>query len=103
MTPSPLPEPLRVLRDAWLSVVRGPRQRAIVAAACLAATVAMLVSRMGTTPARLAALAILVVMAAIVTTLRVLEARVVVRSVHDPHRIPDEAQLALYETASLAA
>ena len=76
MTPSPLPEPLRVLRDAWLSAVRGPRVRAIGAAACLATTVAMLVARLGTTPARLSALAIVLVTAAIVLTLRTLEARV---------------------------
>ena len=76
MTSSPLPEPLRVLRDAWLSVVRGPRRRAIAAVACLAVTVAMLVARMGTTPARLGALAILIVTAAVVLTLRYLEARV---------------------------
>lgn len=76
MKPPPLPEPLRVLRDAWLSAVRAPRRRAIVAAACLATAVAMLVARMGTTPARLGALAIMVGTAAIVITLRVLEARV---------------------------
>lgn len=76
MTPPPLPEPLRVLQSAWLSVVRGPRLRATVAAACLATTAALLVARMGTTSARLGALAILVVTAAIVVTLRVLERRV---------------------------
>jgi hypothetical protein len=76
MTRAPLPEPLRVLRDAWLSAVRGPRIRAIVALACLATTIAMLVARMGTTPARLGALAIVLVTLAVVVTVRVLEARV---------------------------
>ena len=76
MKPPPLPEPLRVLRDAWLSAVRAPRRRAIAAAACLATVVAMLVARMGTTPARLDALAIMVGTAVVVITLRVLEARV---------------------------
>ncbi|MDB4934226.1 MAG: hypothetical protein JWP87_1198 [Labilithrix sp.] len=76
MKVSPLPEPLRVLRDAWLSAVRGPRIRAIVAVACLATTVALLVARMGTTTSRLVALAMLLVTAVIVITLRVLEARV---------------------------
>jgi hypothetical protein len=65
-----------VLRDAWLSVVRGPRRRALLAAALLATTVALLVARMGTIPARLAALGILVVMMAVVITLRILEQRV---------------------------
>jgi hypothetical protein len=76
MKAPPLPEPLRVLRDAWLSAVRGPQRRALAAVTCLAATVAMLVARIGTTPARLGALAVLVVVAAIVIALCILEARV---------------------------
>lgn len=70
------------MRDAWLSAVRAPRRRAVLAAALLATTVALLVARMGTTPSRLGALAILVVTATIVITLRVLEARIF----HDPAR-----------------
>ena len=71
-----LPEPLRVLRDAWLSAVRGPRRQAIVLGGLLATTVAMLVARMGTTYGRLGALAILVALGAVVLVLRVLEDRV---------------------------
>jgi len=56
--------------------VRAPRRRAVIAAASLATTVALLVARTGTTAGRLGALAILVVTAAIAITLRVLEARV---------------------------
>src|SRR4051794_16859115 len=76
MTPSPLPEPLRVLQRAWLSVVRGPRRRAIIAASCLAVTAAMLVARMGTTSARLGALAVVVVTAAAIVTWRIFDERV---------------------------
>ncbi|MDB4941383.1 MAG: hypothetical protein JWP97_917 [Labilithrix sp.] len=71
-----LPEPLRALRDAWLSAVRGPRRRAMVAGAVLAVTAALLVARMGTTAARLGALAILVATAAALLTLRFLEQRI---------------------------
>ena len=71
-----LPEPLRALRDAWLSVVRAPRRRALLAAAFLATTVALLVARMGTTTARLSAFGIFVAAAAVVITLRILEQRV---------------------------
>jgi hypothetical protein len=76
MKPPPLPEPLRVLRDAWLSAVRGPRGRALVAASCLAATIAMLVARVGSTSARLGAVAIVLVTGGVLLSLRVLEARV---------------------------
>jgi hypothetical protein len=76
MKPPMLPEPLRVLRDAWLSAIRVPRRQATVLFALLATTVAMFVARMGTTTARLGALGILLVVASIVVTLRVLEARV---------------------------
>jgi len=75
-SPSPLPEPLRALRDAWLATVRMPRRRAFVAAAFLATTIAMLVARMGTPGARLAALAILVATAAVAGVLAALDARV---------------------------
>lgn len=71
-----LPEPLVVLRDAWLSAVRGPRRRAVVAAICLAATVAMHIARVGTTTARLGALAVIVAITAVALTIRTLEARV---------------------------
>ncbi|CAN5899024.1 hypothetical protein BH11MYX4_BH11MYX4_50430 [soil metagenome] len=71
-----LPEPLRALRDAWLSAVRAPRRRAVLAAALLAVTVALLVARLGTTPGRLGAVGIVLVTAAVVLTLRVLEGRV---------------------------
>ena len=80
-----IPEPLRVLRDAWLSAVRGPRIRAIVALACLATTIAMLVARIGTTPARLGALAIVLATAAAVVAMHVLEARIF----RDPARTID--------------
>lgn len=76
MKPPTLPEPLRVLRDAWLSAIRVPRRQATVLFALLATTVAMFVARIGTTTARLGALGILLVVAAIVVTLRILEARV---------------------------
>jgi hypothetical protein len=71
-----LPEPLRALRDAWLSAVRAPRRRALLAGVLLSTTVAMLVARMGTTPARLGALGILLVTIAIALMLRILEGRV---------------------------
>ena len=71
-----LPEPLRVLRDAWLSAVRAPRRNATVAVALLAITVAMLAARVGTTPARLGGVGILVLTAATLITLRVLDQRV---------------------------
>lgn len=74
MKPPPLPEPLRVLRDAWLSAVRAARSRALVAFGVLAFTVAMLLARVGTTSSRLGAGAILVLAAAVVITARVLEA-----------------------------
>ena len=70
------PEPLRVLRDAWLSAVRVPRRQAIVLGGLLATIVAMLVARIGTTYGRLGALAILVALGAVVLVLRVLEDRV---------------------------
>jgi hypothetical protein len=73
---SSLPEPLRVLQSAWLSVVRGPRRRAVIAASCLTATVAMLVARMGTPGARLGALGIFVATIATFITLRRLDERV---------------------------
>lgn len=72
----PVPEPLQSLRDAWLAVVQGPRRRAVAAAACLIATAALLVARMGTTRARLAAVALLASVAVAVVVLRVLERRV---------------------------
>lgn len=65
--------------------MRGPRVRAVVALTCLATTIAMLVARMGTTPARLGALAIVLATIAAVVTLRVLEARVF----RDPARTID--------------
>lgn len=76
MTPPPLPEPLRVLRDAWLSAVRGPRRRAIATVVCLAVTAAMFLARAGTTSTRLGALGILVITAAVGVALRVRDARV---------------------------
>jgi len=75
MKPPPLPEPLRVLRDAWLSAVRAPRNRALVAFACLATTVALLVARMGTVSTRLVAGTILLLTTAVVLLERVLETR----------------------------
>lgn len=71
-----MPEPLRALRDAWLGTVRAPRRRAILAAVCLALTVAMLVARMGTTRARLGAVGILAVTAAIAAVVRLRERRI---------------------------
>ncbi|MBX3187887.1 MAG: DUF4175 family protein [Labilithrix sp.] len=76
MTPPLLPEPLRALRDAWLAAVRAPRRRAMIAAACLAITVAMLVARVGTTRGRLGAAAILAACAAVGIALRFFERRV---------------------------
>ena len=65
-----------MLRDAWLSAVRAPRRRAVLAGSLLATTIALYVARLGTTPARLAALSILVAVVATVITLRTLERRV---------------------------
>jgi hypothetical protein len=73
---APLPEPLRSLRDQWIATVRAPRRRATLAAACLATTLALLLARVGTSGARLGALAILVSTAVAVVLVRQLEARV---------------------------
>ena len=69
-------DPVRVLTDAWLSVVRLPRRRALVAGSMLLVTVALLVARSGTTRARLGAVGILVFITASLVVLRVLERRV---------------------------
>ncbi len=53
-----VPEALSTLATAWRSAVERPRRRALVLAGTLLLTVALLVARMGTTPARLAALGI---------------------------------------------
>jgi hypothetical protein len=71
-----LPEPLIVLRDAWLAVVRPARLRATVALGLLLFTVAMLVARVGTTSSRLGALGILVTGVAIIVLARLVERRV---------------------------
>lgn len=76
MTKPRLPEPLEVLRDAWLAVVAPPRRRATIAAACLIATIAMLVARVGTTPTRIGALVILVVGATALTAAHLFDRRV---------------------------
>jgi len=77
-----LPEPLIVLRDVWLAVVTPARRRATIAGACLLATIAMLIARMGTSTARLGAAGILAVM-----VLAIVAIRVVVRSIFsDPAR-----------------
>lgn len=73
---STLPEPLRILRDAWIGTVRAPRRRAFAAVAALAFTIAMLVARVGTTGARLGAVAILLVTGVVVLVVRLRERRI---------------------------
>jgi hypothetical protein len=73
--PPALPEPLRILRDAWVAVVRGPRLRAMATGVLLVFTIAMLVARVGTMPARLGALGILLAALGVGVALRVREQR----------------------------
>lgn len=75
MKPS-LPEPLRILRETWRSVVQAPRRRATVAFVLLAATVALLVARGGTLGTRLGAVAILVATVTAVVVVAIHERRV---------------------------
>jgi predicted aconitase with swiveling domain len=72
----PLPAPLEPLRSAWLAAVGAPRRRATIAGVCLAATIAMLVARVGTTKTRLGAVAILAACAIAVVVLRRVDARI---------------------------
>lgn len=69
-------EPLEALRNAWLAAVRGPRRRAMLMGGSLATTVAMLLARVGTTPARLGAAGILLAAVVTIIVLRRLERRV---------------------------
>ncbi|MBS2016645.1 MAG: DUF4175 family protein [Deltaproteobacteria bacterium] len=71
-----LPEPLRALRDAWLGAIAPARRRALLAGVSLSVTFAMLVARMGTTRARLGAVAILLLMGVIAAVVRLRDRRI---------------------------
>jgi hypothetical protein len=64
-----VPEALTNLAMAWRAAVDRPRRRAIVLGGTLIATVAMLVARMGTAPARIAAMGLFVAFAGTVAGL----------------------------------
>ncbi len=77
-----VPEALTNLAAAWRAAVERPRRRALVLAGTFLVTVALLVARIGTTPARLSALAMMLAYAAAVVVV-VLRERAVFR---DPVR-----------------